>query len=448
MNLNKLIKISDVFNGLGQPGKTYVAQENGLYENLLRSGIESGGKLCLLTGSSKTGKTTLYRKILLERKLQPLIVRCDETLNAEDFWRCSLEVIDFRRIASIEISQEVETSGETKIGGTIGWDWLAGMIGEISLGVKENHSETKNRERILARPSPLHLIPLLKKSNAFLVVEDFHYLSEETQRKIFQQWKVFTDEQVSVIVVGTTHHASDLAYANSDLLGRITQIDLKRWVEDDLKEIALKGYEFLGITSPVQAIQEIARESVGLPIIMQQTCAQLFIDKGFYQLKRCDSSLKFSKTDAYLALHNVASTSYSQFEDWYEKLVTGARKKARQYNTYEFVLSTFIQDPLQFSLKRHELDERLSKLPLQENKRPPVGSVTSTLNAITGIQQRSGFELLEWSKRNKTLYVLEPAFLFYLRWRQKRKTSPTLIETINSMVENVTLLIESIKSRI
>jgi hypothetical protein len=434
---NRQIRISDVFNGLGQPGKTYVAQENGAYENLLRSGIESGGKLCLLTGSSKTGKTTLYRKILQERKLEALVVRCDETLNAEDFWRCPLEIIDFRRIQSIEKSQEVETSGEAKIGGTIGWNWLAGLIGEITLGVKENHSETKIREKILARPSPSHLIPLLKKSNAFLVVEDFHYLSEETQRQIFQQWKVFTDEQVSVIVVGTTHHASDLAYANPDLLGRIMQIDLKRWVEDDLKKIALKGFEFLEIVAPMPAVQEIARESVGLPIIMQQTCAQLFINKGYYELKKGDSISKFSKMDAYLALHKVASTGYAQFEDWYEKLVTGARKKARRYNTYEFVLSTFIQDPLKFSLKRHELDERLNKLPVQEDKLPPAGSITSTLNAITGIQKRSGFELLEWSQRNKTLYVLEPAFLFYLRWRQERQTSPTILETLSSIISNI-----------
>ena len=130
---------------------------------------------------------------------------------------------------------------------------------------------------------------------------------------------------------------------------------------------------------------------------------------------------RLQKQDAYLALHKVASTSYAQFEDWYGRLVRGARKRARRFNTYELVLSTFIQDPLQFSLLRHELDERLINIPLKEDRRPPAGSVTSTLNAIAGVQMRNGFEILEWSQRDKALYVLEPTFLFYLRWREERK---------------------------
>jgi hypothetical protein len=427
------VKISDVFNGLGQPLKTYVAQEDGAYEDLLASGIESGGKLCLLTGSSKTGKTTLYHKVLRERRLEPLIVQCDESLTPEDFWRAPLERVNFQRINSIENSQEAEVSGNAKIGGSFGWKWLAGLIGKMNLGVSKNYSEMEIREKILSEPSPSHLIPLLKKSNTFLVVEDFHYLSVETQRQIFQQWKIFSDEQVSVIVVGTTHHSSDLAHANPDLLGRITQIDLKRWSEDDLYKIAAKGFEFLGRIAPKAAILEIARESVGLPILMQQACAQLFLAKGYRELRKSDSISRFTKTEAYLALHKVASTSYSQFEDWYEKLVAGAREKSRRYNTYEYVLSAFTEDPLKLSLKREDINERLSKLPIADDKRPPQGSITSTLNAIAGIQRRSGFELLEWNKRSKTLYVLEPAFLFYLRWRKERKAPPTMLEFLNSM---------------
>lgn len=208
-----------------------------------------------------------------------------------------------------------------------------------------------------------------------------------------------------------------------------------------MRSIALQGFHALGISPPNSVIREIARESVGLPIIMQQSCAQLFIDKGLHAIRRRDSTLKLSKKDALLALHHVASTSYAQFEDWYERLVTGARKRARRYNTYELVLSTFIQNPLQFSLKRHEIDERLSEIPLQEDKRPPGGSVTSTLNAIAGIQKRNGFEILEWSKRDRALYVLEPAFLFYLRWREARTTSPSFLETLNSMIENISSIL-------
>lgn len=265
----KKIKINDVFNGLGVPGITYVSQEKGRHEENLKQGIEQKGTLCLLTGSSKTGKTTLYKKVFSLMKMEPLIIRCDSTINTEEFWKKPLEEINFNRLTAIQNTESSESSAGGKLGGNIGWPWLAGLIGEVSLGVKTSSSETEIREKIVSKPSPSHLIPLLRHSNAVLVVEDFHYLNENIQKEIFQQWKIFTDEQISALVVGTTHHGVDLAYANSDLVGRIQQIDLSRWSTDDLKQIAHKGFEKLKITVPDNLINLIGSESSGLPILTQ-----------------------------------------------------------------------------------------------------------------------------------------------------------------------------------
>lgn len=68
-NMGKMIRIRDVFKSLGQPTTTYVEREEGLYENKLALAIEAKGKLCLLTGPSKTGKTTLYKKVVNDQKL-------------------------------------------------------------------------------------------------------------------------------------------------------------------------------------------------------------------------------------------------------------------------------------------------------------------------------------------------------------------------------------------
>jgi hypothetical protein len=126
------------------------------------------------------------------------------------------------------------TSG--KLSGNIGWKWLAGLAGEVSAGTGSARTEGEVRERIIANPSPAHLVPVLKTLPLLLVVEDFHYLSPEVQRIIFQQWKTFIDEEVSVIVIGTTHHAIDIATANQDLLGRLCQIDIAQWSIGDLEK--------------------------------------------------------------------------------------------------------------------------------------------------------------------------------------------------------------------
>ena len=431
------IKINEIFNGFGVPNSTYVAQDEGKHEKALRQGISESGTLCLITGSSKTGKTTLYHKVLDSFGRQPLIVRCDSTVDAEEFWKRSLEKVNFSRLKELQTSDTTESQAGGKVGGKIGWAWLAGLIGEVSLGIKHVTSEAEIREKVIAKPSPDHLIPLLKYSNAILVVEDFHYLEERVQKQIFQQWKSFTDGQVSVLVVGTTHHGVDLAYANPDLVGRIQQIDLKRWSNSDLSLIANKGFKELGIAPSESAIKIISQESSGLPIITQQACGQLFFDQGVEKFTK-GSDITFTKQQAFDALHHVATTRYKQFGSWYSRLSVGPRKRARKYNTYEYVLSIFTLDPLQFELKRHEIDERLVKLPLEDDQRPPPASINSTLAALKKFQKTIGFELFEWSKRDQVIYVLEPAFLFFLRWRKQRTHIPSVLDAIQELLEFLT----------
>lgn len=433
------IKVKNVFSGLDMPDITYVAQDNGKHEKDLTYGIEEGGNLCLITGSSKTGKTTLYKRVLQTLEKEPIVVRCDSTLDTDDFWKKPLETLNFDRLANISESELSESSVAGKVGGKLGWSWLAGLIGEVSLGVKKNSSETESREKIVSQPSASHLVPLLKYSNAILVVEDFHYLTEEIQRQIFQQWKTFTDQQVSILVVGTTHHGVDLAYANPDLVGRIEQIDLGRWESKDLCEIATKGFIQMGINIPAQITNLLARESSGLPIITQQACSQLFFDQGIATVK-IGAKIVFTRQQAYSALHNMAVRKYKQFESWYSRLTDGPRKKNRKYNTYEIILLIFALDPLKFELKRHEIDNRILKLGLVESKIPPAASINSTLSALERFQKSIGFELLEWSKRDKKIYVLEPSFLYYLRWRKPRTKAPEFREILDDF-RNVTALI-------
>jgi len=423
------IRISSVFSGLGVPKNTYVAQESGYFEKLLRQGINEGGTLCLVTGSSKTGKTTLYNNVLSSMDKVSLLVRCDKSLTSQEFWAKPLESIDFNRIKETSRSSERETEASAKVGGTIGWAWLAGLIGEVSLGIKDKKTEVEIRERILSKPSTNHLIPLLKNSNAVLVVEDFHYLQEEVQKEVFQQWKAFTDEQVSVIVVGTTHHGVDLAYANQDLVGRIQQVDLKRWIDSDLSMIALKGFNALGQNPPREMINFVSQECAGLPILMQQTCGQLFSDKEIEELGRGEV-VSFNMANARSALFNVATTRYRQYETWYTRLKTGPRIGARKYETYELLLALFTQDPPTFQLLRHEIDQRLASVGLEPCKVPPQASINSTLKALAKFQAKNGFSLLEWSEKDQAIYVLEPAFLFYLRWRQRKTDMPTIFESV------------------
>ncbi|WP_161887702.1 P-loop NTPase family protein [Pontibacter russatus] len=435
-----LVKIKDVFKTIGTPSVTYVSRNDGEYERLLTEYLEVAGKLCLITGPSKTGKSTLYQKVLADLNKLPLIVRCDDQMTTDDVWRKALEDVNFDRITASTAAEDVQVTGAAKMGGTMGWGWLANLIGEVSLGIADKVSESTAREKIISRPSPKHLIPVLKNLPYVLVIEDFHYLKEEVKKSLFQQWKAFVDEEVSVIVLGTTHHAVDLAYSNKDLVGRIAHIEVGTWLTSDIEQIITSGFSYLNIPIKKALVEFIATECVGLPIITQSCCLRLFFDKRISEIDTLEGGTRpaFEEEDIAKALYNVAHTDFSVFRDIYDVIIRGFRKGGK-YQTYELLLLAFTLDPITFKLQRHELDERLAQLSIKFAT-PPATSINSTLGVLSKLQHKYAFELLEWSQKLRTLYILEPSFLFYLRWKEERKLTDSLpsdrIERIYSIIFN------------
>jgi len=230
--------IFDVFKTQGRPTITYVARDEGVYERRIEQAVRNAGTVCLLTGPSKTGKTTLYSKVAESLGLDLIRARCDKELSAKGVWEKALEDVDFDRPSTRQRNRATSTEASAELEGTIGWKWLAGLMGKAGVKINGQHGESAVRERILADASPSHLVCILKRLPTLFVLEDFHYLPPDVQRTLFQQCKVFVDNEVSIVIVGTTHHAVDLAYANRDLLGRLTHIDVPTWKQPDLVRIA------------------------------------------------------------------------------------------------------------------------------------------------------------------------------------------------------------------
>lgn len=241
------MNINEVFKTQGQPTLTYVNRNNGEFEDKLANAIDSKGLLCLLTGPSKTGKTTLCTKVANAKKLEILQVRCHANLSPSELWRCALEKVNFERVKEVQSQLESSVNSGAELSGNIGWKWLAGLSGKFSTGISSTKTESEIRDKILAEANPDHLLPILKKLPVLFVVEDFHYLLPETQTEVFQQWKTFIDNEVSIIVIGTTHHAADIAFSNKDLIGRIAHIELGRWEQKDLETIAKKVLDILAL---------------------------------------------------------------------------------------------------------------------------------------------------------------------------------------------------------
>jgi hypothetical protein len=433
-------ELTAVFRTVGQPTVTYVERESGALERELDNALSENGQLCLICGPSKTGKSTLYREVLRRRGEVALVVRCDRRLTAEGVWLRALEEVDFERVESRTKTSSLTGAMEGEVGAKLGWAWLAEATARLKGSLTNLKSDADVKKRVLAEPGSDLLIPVLKYLNYRLIIEDFHYLADEEKVILFEQWKRFTDNEVSVVVLGTTHRAVDIANSNKDLVGRITQINIGHWSSGDLRKVASQGFDYLKIVVDTSCLRTLANEAVGLPIIVQQACLALVTAGGgkYRSDVRGKSDLvNAKKIDS--AFHNVAVKRYGQFEESYATLVKGPRERARKYKTYELVLGCFTLDPIKFSLHKSELITRIARLKISDEERPPEPSVKSTLSALTQFQHKRGLELLEWRPKQQMLHITEPAFLFYVRWRTLRSAGTSLTD-IFSKIDFITVL--------
>lgn len=387
------LRIAQVFPTVGKPTLTYVERDNGEPERRLTASLETPGQVCLLTGPSKLGKTSLYQEVLPRLKKDPLVVRCSGKLSIANFWASALEKLDFARIAERSNEWGLETSAEIGLKGEFGWSWLGKLIPNLNLKLDASGSLTSTKEFARAELSAQHLIPLLKRLPLQLVVEDFHYLDDDVKKELFQQWKSFVDEGVSVLVISTTHKSSEMFTANPDLGGRIRLLDLSQWSVEDLSKIVEKGLGYLRVRHGIALRSYVATESTGIPIITQQICHQfvLNMDTSFHSHHlRKDYHPEHIKPD----VRTVAKEFYSEFERDYDRLCEGPRSNARKYDTYSLILSSFVIDPVRFSLSKTELISRIRKIVGSANG-VPKASLNSSLNALSGHQRRIGKTLLE-----------------------------------------------------
>lgn len=416
-----------VFPAVGKPTVTYVERASGENERRLANGLRNAGQICLLTGPSKTGKTSLYKAVLPDIQRYPLVIRCSGRLSPSEFWASALEDLDFERLSERAAGWGMSLGAKIGAEGKAGWSWIAKAMASVGFDISASGEYGIKKEVIRSEINAKHLIPLLKEMPLQLIVEDFHYLDDLTKKEVFQQWKAFVDEGVSALVVSTTHHAIDIARANPDLSGRTRFIDMGQWRPEDLAEISRKGFTHLGIKNSEAIRKRIAKESCGLPIITQQICQEIALkhDMSPGSLKRSTNIQKAAVDDA---LEFVADNLYANHKGDYEQLITGPRKGQRKHASYENILASFALEPLSFSLKHHELMERVAKL--SEDKPIPPASISAALKALGNFQERSNLRLLDWHEGERVLYIVEPSFLFYLRQRLDNTAGESITEKL------------------
>lgn len=398
--MNRL-KSEEVFKPGLFPEYTYISRMSPevmfSYEFRLEQALKTPGYLTSIIGPSKTGKTVLCEKVIGINNIV--------SITGSDFKKST----DFWSILAIKVGLSIESEYSN-----------ANTYRENIDNKNTKIKSSKSREKYISNKDLV--IDYFKDNNLVLVLDDFHYASEELQFDIAYQLKDAIRKEFKAIVISLPHRADDAIRKNADLSGRLNLINIEPWKKEELKEIAVIGFNKLGVKIEDSVADRIAIESLTSPQLMQSICLNLSLLSKIDETNKLDTSLIESSYKF--------TTVNLPYKDVVNKLLSGPstrgqrRKKykianGKELDVYGIVLEAIALDPPLISITIDELKYRVDKLIEGSGNKLDKNKLKTTLQAIQDIMTNSAaiYQVFEW--KDDQIYILEPLFLFYIRWGAK-----------------------------
>lgn len=391
-------KSEEVFKPGAFPEHTYIprqfASSSISYELRLQQALKISGCLTSLVGPSKMGKTILCEKVIgLEHIIE---VSGADFSHGQNFW----EVVAAK--AELPYRGELTTS-----------QTLNDTDNQEKFGKKEHFVLTKDK-----------VIEYYKEHEFVLVLDDFHYAPKDIQLQIAQQLKDAIRREFKAVVISLPHRSDDAIRQNADLSGRLSLINIEPWRTDELKQIALKGFPLLGIHITDTIADKIATESLTSPQLMQYICLSIctLLDSDNTRIEQIE--------DTILPTAYQFTTMNFEYSDIVKVITAGPNPRGRQrrlfatttnkrLDLYGLFIESLTKDPPIVELTFQELYTRIDTLLIPNIRRPEKRSVRDALNNLQEIlkTREDIYRVIEW--KDSIIYVLDPLFLFYLRWGRK-----------------------------
>lgn len=433
------LKVIEVFSTSRLSKFSYVSRvykNNMTYDDYLYQSLLENDKIISITGPTKCGKTTLTKKVIQPSAL--VRIHGAEITSPDKLWELVLAKLK-AQIASKETrgkDSEHEIGAEAGSGsGPI--SWLFGLVGKGSYKWKSRKSNSIQLDN--KQSDHQNAIKIMVEKKSVLVIDDFHYISEEVQKAICRQLKgdLESDKGHPPIVLCSIPSRGDATTrALSELQGRVSSIKFSHWNDEDLYGIIEKGFGHLNYTVTNEDVIRtyLINEALGSPHVIQDCCKSISRQKGILQANsRLFSKIpiEFTTEEIATSLKDVArelhyDRTYKNIEEGLptkgqpRKLhIVGDGEEQQEADVYQILLMALEQNPPRDRIRRDELDERINKV--VKGKPPARSSVGSVLSNLSRLILDGNIRniVLDWDEGANELIVMDPLFLLYLRHGEK-----------------------------
>jgi AAA domain len=422
MSTMKTEQTSNVFGVSNQIVRTYI--ERPRVDISFKEALKEN-KHIVIYGSSKQGKTYLLKKHLREN--QVVKIECSPKSTTTDLYKSVLRQLDVifeegtDRSTVTSVSGSAEASIEAKI------PIIVKGTGKVGVGASHQRAKSVRYQKVsfnLDLAQDISEVIRKLRSNKYIVLENFHYLPEDVQKKVAFDIRIFQDYDINFIILGIWRERNRLMQFNGDLQDRLIEIPVEPWSEDDLVKISQIGATFLNVdfSQVNHAIVHAAFDSVG---VFQELCKAACTEAGIYQT--CNEPFTMKSEHIERAIAKKLADYSTRHTRSLESFCASSKSKSRgglkplyiPYNFVKVLLESDFADVVK-GLYRPDLHDKIKA----NHHRPQdvrFSDMSNFLHNIVAYQMSKEINppLFDYDRSIKTLKIIDSTLYFFLRYCER-----------------------------
>lgn len=383
--------------------------------------VEHEKQHIIVYGASKQGKSWL-----VEWGCKSFVrIGCDLNNTRANLFKAMLDSIGYK------VGQTTSTNSsysETQLSGKMivqGNAIVAKGEGEFESGVVSNTGDNTSFTYInIDLENQNEVISALREKidGRFIVLENFHYLSQDVQKELASSLRDFLYYGIRVIIIGIWKETSKLENLVPDLSSRIEYIDIGNWSENELREVARLGANALNIDISENILNLIIKNSGYNIGIFKSNLKKVCKDNEIYTTQ----SEKIVINDIDLATRSLEN-SYQQIinpvMDRIDSLATSkkAGTKGMRYYIVSAILSLIDEKTPEELLCGIDFQEIVSKVNISQgqfnasNIKQELINIHTRSESIRSRKDKSNNVIplfyFDRAKRNGVLYIVESVLI-------------------------------------
>ncbi|MEU7948483.1 AAA family ATPase [Micromonospora taraxaci] len=417
----KLLRVGQVFVAGGLPTVTYNPRSQLRLEQQVEDYLDERHRILSVSGPTKTGKTVLVKNVL--KDAEAVWTSGGAVRSAADLWDAVADELGVQ--SSSESSwQSTDTESRTT-SGELGIPSIAKATraGQEMISFATTDKVARNRHMETAARKGL------RSAMRPLVIDDFHYIPVDQQLAIVRSLKDLVFDGVPVIVIAVPHRAYDVVRVEKEMTGRVQQLEIGFWSNDELLGIAEKGFEALNLHDEGGVIsRRLAEESFASPHLMQDFCLNVVKANDIRNRQTDQAALVEPHWRGFFEERSSAASKTA-----FDMLARGPRQRTDRkprtlknglvVDIYGAVLMAIGYTGPLTSVSYENVRAAMREIVLED---PPRGQeIARVLDEMSKIarEQLEGEPVVDYDSELTTLYISDPYFAFFLRWRAQEELS-------------------------